>query len=113
LEAKEMDLRVYYRKIREAEQTIDSDFPVVVSLETSDGGRGGITTEVPRSIAAKMFVEGKARLATLEETKEHNNRSAELLRLAKEKESREKLHITVISDSEMRSLKNSNRAPKQ
>jgi len=104
-----MDLRVYYRKIREAEKMIGGDFAVVVSQETPDGGRAGVTTEVPRSIAAKMLVEGKARPATLEEAQQHHKRAAELLRQAKEQEARERVHLTVISDSEMRSLKNSNR----
>jgi hypothetical protein len=108
-----MDLRVYYRKIREAEQAIAADFTIVVSLETSDGGRGGITTEVPRSIAARMFVEGKARPATEEEVQAHHIKELELLRQAREREAREKVHLTVISDSEMRSLKSGNRGSKQ
>jgi len=107
-----MDLRVYYRKIREAEQTIATDYTIAVSLETSDGGRAGVTTEVPRSIAAKMFVEGKARPATSDEAEEHRINALELLRQAKEKEARERVHLTVISDSEMRSLKSNNRGSK-
>ena len=39
------------------------EFPLVVSVETSDGGKGGTKTEVPRRLAAKLLVEGQARLA--------------------------------------------------
>ena len=62
-----MDLRVYYQKLRKAEQEIADEHVVVVSNETPDGGRPGQKTQVARAIAAKMIVEGRARLA-----KRHN-----------------------------------------
>ena len=33
-----MDLKVYYQKIRELEQGFQTAYPVIVSLETPDGG---------------------------------------------------------------------------
>jgi len=63
-----MDLRLYYQKIREASSKIADAFPVVVSKETADGGKDGILNEVTRAIAAKMLVEGLARLASAEES---------------------------------------------
>lgn len=57
-----MDLREYYRKIREKEQEIAEPFVTVVSLKTRDGGRPGRKTIVPRYVAAKLIVEGKAEL---------------------------------------------------
>lgn len=57
-----MDLRDYYRKIREKEQEIAEPFVTVVSRKTSDGGRQGRKTIVPRAVAAKMIVDGKAEL---------------------------------------------------
>jgi len=63
-----MDLRIYYQKIRDAQATISDPHPVIVSRETPDGGKEGTLTEVPSAIAAKMVVEGAARLATAEET---------------------------------------------
>lgn len=59
-----MDLRVYYRKIREVEATIPGTSTAVVSLATPDGGKDGLITEVPRRVAAKMVVDGTAKLAT-------------------------------------------------
>ena len=55
-----MDLRAYYQKIREIETRIEEAFAIVVSLETGDGGKAGIATEVSRGIAAKMVVEGRS-----------------------------------------------------
>src|ERR1035441_7124302 len=55
-----MDLQVYYQKIRETEAKMADEFPLVVSMETADGGKSGTTTEVPRRLAAKMLVEGKS-----------------------------------------------------
>ncbi len=62
-----MDLRAYYRKIREVESTLNEPYVVLVSVATSDGGKAGIRTEVTRHIAARLIAEGKARLATHEE----------------------------------------------
>jgi hypothetical protein len=63
-----MDLRAYYKKVREVEQSLANPFVVVVSLETSDGGKPGVMTEVPRATAAKQVVEGRAQIATEEAT---------------------------------------------
>ncbi len=47
-----MDLRVYYQKIRKFEAEIPEPFVVLVSRETPDGGKAGVKTDVPRSLAA-------------------------------------------------------------
>jgi D-serine deaminase-like pyridoxal phosphate-dependent protein len=62
-----MDLKTYYQKIKEIESKIPDPFAVIVSLDTGDGGRAGIQTEVSRALAAKMIVEGIARMATADE----------------------------------------------
>ena len=56
-----MDLKLYYQKIRDLERDLKADYAVVVSLETPDGGKAGVRTEVPARTAAKMIVEGRAR----------------------------------------------------
>jgi hypothetical protein len=63
-----MDLRVYYRKLRKIEAEIPEPYVVVVSRETPDGGKPGVKTDVPRSLAAKLIVEDQATLASPEET---------------------------------------------
>jgi hypothetical protein len=59
-----MDVRTYYKKVREAEATVKGKDAIVVSLATPEGGKEGVRTEAPREIAAKLIAEGRARLAT-------------------------------------------------
>ena len=72
-----MDLQIYYQKIRDMETKIADEFPLMVSVETSDGGKGGTKTEVPRRLAAKLLVEGLARLASKDELKAYREMLAE------------------------------------
>jgi len=67
-----VDLRAFYQKIRQLETEIPGSHAVVVSNETPDGGRAGRISEVPKALAARMIVEGKARLATAEESTRHH-----------------------------------------
>ena len=62
-----MDLRSYYKKVRDAEATLTGSEVVLVSLATSEGGKDGVRTEAPRGVAAKLIAEGRARVATAEE----------------------------------------------
>lgn len=66
-----MDLRQYYHKLSVKAKEITEEFPLVASLETSDGGKAGIVMEVSRATAAKLIVEGRARLATEAEALAH------------------------------------------
>ena len=65
-----MNLRAYYQRIREVSAAIGTDEVWIVSMATPEGGRAGVVTEVPRDIAARMIVDGKARLATAEEAEQ-------------------------------------------
>jgi hypothetical protein len=58
-----MDVRQYYKKLRELEATLPEADAVVVSKETPDGGKGGVMTEVARRNACQLLLEGRARLA--------------------------------------------------
>jgi hypothetical protein len=62
-----MDLRTYYKDIRDIEASIPTPYTVIASVPTSLGGKDGVITEVPRLIAARMIVERSARLATEQE----------------------------------------------
>ncbi len=85
---------------------------MVISKATPDGGKAGVRTEVSRGTAAKLVVEGKARLASKEEGEAYR---ASLLE-AKQKSDQEfaaaRLQLTVISDSELRGLREKVRPPK-
>ena len=65
-----MDLRSYYKKVREAEATLKGDDIVLVSLATPEGGKPGVLTEAPRGVASKLIAEGRARVATDKEASE-------------------------------------------
>ncbi|HUD99068.1 MAG TPA: hypothetical protein VMR62_05800 [Bryobacteraceae bacterium] len=100
-----MDLQVYYKKIRALEDSLTDQSIVVVSLETPDGGRPGVRTEVPRRTAAKMIVEGSARLATPEEMRDFQEQKVEAKRLADQLTAASRMQFAVISPSELRKLK--------
>jgi len=53
-----MDLKTYYQKIRDTETSISTQYVVVISKATDDGGKSGVPVEVTKEVAAKMVVEG-------------------------------------------------------
>ena len=89
-----MDLRAYYRKIREAEAVIGEEFPVVRSLATEEGGKDGHLTEVPRATAARMLTDGIVELAKPEETRAFRVRIKEA---RKREEERQKAAFSSLS----------------
>ena len=104
-----MDLRVYYQKIREVEEKIIQEFVVVVSHATADGGKAGTLTEVMRRIAAKLIVDGLARLATGDETKAFQTAQAESKRVADQLAVASKVQLAVLSTDELAQLKTAGR----
>ena len=100
-----MDLRAYYRKIREASQAIAADDVVVVSAATPGGGKAGVRTEVPRAVAARMLVEGTARLASEAESREFHQQALEAQRAAEEAAAAQRVQFTVIPASEWKNLR--------
>ena len=107
-----MDLRVYYQKLRRTEQEIADEHVVVVSNETPDGGRPGQKTEVARAIAAKMIVEGRARLASKDEATQFHKAIADVKRAAEQATLASKVQVNVISENDMRALKGALRPDK-
>ena len=109
----EMDLRAYYRKIREAESTIDEEFPVVRSLATEEGGKDGHLTEVSRATAARMLTDGMVELATSEETRAFWARIKEARKLEQERQRASQIQFTVLSEADVRTLQRSGRATRK
>jgi hypothetical protein len=97
-----MDLRSYYKKVRDAEVTLTGEHVVMVSLETSEGGKAGVRTEVPRAIAAKLIAEVRARVATEEETVEFHEANREAREANEEAEAAKRLQVMVIPSRETR-----------
>lgn len=96
-----MDLRQYFRKIREAEASLTDEYPVVSSLETPDGGKAGIVSEVPRAIAAKMIVEGRAVIATETERERYRQEQLDGRARAEKAELAKRVQVALIADPMM------------
>lgn len=107
-----MDLRAYYRKLRDIEGGITEPFVVVVSLETPDGGHAGVMTETERGAAARLVADGRARLATATECEGYHADSANARRAAEQAAQASKVQFAVISDTEMKALKGAVRPTK-
>jgi hypothetical protein len=99
-----MDLRAFYQKLRKIEQGIAEPFVVVISCETSEGGRAGRVTEVERAVAARLILESRARLATKEEAEDFIKGIEAEKQAAEQAAMANKLHVNVISESEIRAI---------
>lgn len=108
-----MDLRLFYQKLRKIEQEITEPHVVVVSNETPDGGRAGQKSEVARAVAAKLIVEGRARLASAGEVTEFRA-GVELARQdAEQKAMAQKIQVNVVSEADFRAIKSASRPEKR
>jgi len=102
-----MDLKVYYQKIQQVEAGLPGAHVVVMSRETPDGGRAGVANEVTRAVAAKLIVEGSARLATPEEAKAFREGIAAAKRAMEQQAAANRVQVRVISDADLRALQGS------
>jgi hypothetical protein len=91
-----MDLRSYYKKVRDEEAALTGDHIVIVSLETSEGGKPGVLTEAPRAIAARLIAEERARVATEEEAREFHEANREGRTAHEETEAAKRVQVMVI-----------------
>jgi hypothetical protein len=105
-----MDLKLYYQKIRDVAAQIEEPFPVMVSRETADGGKDGVLTEVSQALAAKMVVEGTARVATVAEAKDFRQKHAEERRILEQAAAAAKVQLAVLSTDELHKLKGTSRS---
>lgn len=91
-----MDLRSYYRKVRDAEETLTGEHIVTVSLETPEGGKPGVLTEVPRAVAARLIAEIRARIATEDEALTFHEANREGREAHEEAEAARRVQVMVI-----------------
>lgn len=91
-----MDLRVYYRRIREVESTLPEPFVVLVSLATPDGGKAGVTTEVSRHAAARLIADGRARIASGEEAAKFHLENQQARKAAEEAAALSRVQVVVV-----------------
>jgi hypothetical protein len=102
-----MDVRSYYRKVKDTEEGLKGSEVVLVSLATPEGGKEDVRTEAPRNVAARLIVEGRARVATDAEAAEFR----EGLRTARQKHEREeaarRVQIVVVPQAELKTKERS------
>lgn len=104
-----MNLQAYFQKIRDVEASIHDDIVMVASLATDDGGLAGILTEVTRAAAAKLIVEGRSRLASVEEVEERRVKIEAARRKLAEEHAAQRLQVAILSDSQVEQFRRSNR----
>ena len=100
-----MDLRSYYRKLREVERSLVDEYVVVRSLATADGGIAGRLTEVAREVAARMAADGQAEVAGPDEAGAFRRELAEQKKREDQKKTAAQINFTVLSEADMRSLR--------
>jgi hypothetical protein len=100
-----MDLRGYYRKLREIEQGLQDEYVVVRSLATADGGIAGRLTEVARGVAARMATDGLAEVAGPDEAEAFRREWAEQKKREDQKRTAAQINFTVLSEADMRTLR--------
>jgi len=96
-----VDLRQYFKKIRDTESGLADSFPLVMSLETTDGGKAGVASEVSREQAAKLIVEGCATLANEAEKKAYFDKQASEKRAADRAEMARRVQVTIVSQPDV------------
>src|SRR5579872_933011 len=99
-----MDLTMYYQKIREMEGTIAAPCVVVISNGTGDGGKGGVPVEVARHLAAKMVVDGSARLASAEEAASYHAQQEAALKAARAAAAETRVAVTMVPSGDWKKL---------
>jgi hypothetical protein len=98
-----MDLKQYFRRLREIEESFVDKYPVVISLETPDGGKAGLIAETSRHVAAKMILEGRAVLANLEQKTAYYEHQEATRKAAEKAELAKRVQVAIIADPEFQS----------
>jgi hypothetical protein len=106
-----MDLRVYYRKLREIAEGLEADFVVVKSLATADGGVAGRLTEASKTIAARLLLEGVAELAPKAEAAAFRRQAADQQKAEEQRRAANaQVQFTVLTETDLQRLRNQNQA---
>lgn len=95
-----MDLKQYFRKMRDIEASLTERYPVLVSLETADGGKPGILCEASRLNAARMIVEGRAVLASPAEAQAFRAEQVEARAEAAKAELAKRIQVAIVTESD-------------
>ena len=99
-----MDLKKYYRRIREIEAALEDEFPVLKSLATEAGGLSGKFTETTKSVAARMVVDGVAEIASAAEADEFRRVAEASRRREEERRRGEQVQFHVLSETDLKAM---------
>lgn len=102
-----MDLRSYYKKLRDVERTIAEEFPVVVSKETPEGGKPGVLTEVARPLAARLVAEGRADVADAKTAARFREEAEERKQAAEQLLAASRMQVMVVPAETLKRAKGS------
>jgi hypothetical protein len=94
-----VDLKQYFRKLREIEASLSDAYLLVVSTETPDGGKPGLVSEVSREIAAKLIIEGRAVLASQKDAMAYREQQASARRAAEKADLARRVQVAIISEA--------------
>ena len=108
-----MDLKAYYRRIREQEAALEADFVVMKSLATESGGKEGVLTEVARAVGAQMIVDGKAEIASAKEAESFRAAKEEARAREAEQRRASQIQFSVISEADLAGLMRGSRGRKE
>jgi hypothetical protein len=97
-----MDIRIYFQKVAAVESNIIGPHAVIVSLETPEGGKAGMLTEVDRNVAARSVVDGRARLATDDESAQFRQDAVASKKAFEDSLAANRVQVTVISEADLR-----------
>ncbi len=100
-----MDLRSYYKKVRDAEAALKGEHFVMTSLDTPEGGKAGVKTEVSRCVAARLIAESRARVATEEEANAFYQAHREAKEAREQQEAAKRVQVMVIPSHELKKQK--------
>jgi hypothetical protein len=103
-----MDLRAYYRKVREVETQLEGENIVLVSQTTPEGGREGVFTEAPRAVAAKLISEGRARVSTSQEAQTFHKERQRAKEAFDQEEAAKRVQVVVIPSNDLRKARERN-----
>ena len=107
-----MDLRNFFKRLREIEATIEGASALVVSHDTQDGGKAGVITETPRYVAARLIAEGRARLASPDEIGIHRETIRLAVEVADNAALADRVQVALVSDVDLEGLRQKTKSRK-
>jgi hypothetical protein len=94
-----MSIRDFFIALLKVESQIAAEWVVVMSQDTSDGGKAGRLVEVSKAVAARMIVKGSARLASDLEAKQYRDDIQDQVERARAEEEASRVHVTITRNS--------------